>query len=97
MHEQLTALIKNLDVYNCEECKQCPSYKYDLRCDDDCFAGKLADYLISNGVVPVVRCKDCKNGEVDDPKDFPDQYYCHEGHMWNKGCHFCADGEQKGG
>ena len=47
--------------------------------------------------VPVVRCKDCKHGEVDDPECFPGQYYCHEGHMWNKGCHFCADGERKDG
>ena len=28
--------------------------------------------------VPVVRCRECKEGEIDDP-DFPDQYYCHAG------------------
>ena len=33
--------------------------------------------------VPVVRCRECKQGEIDDP-DFPDEYYCHEGCGWNK-------------
>lgn len=45
--------------------------------------------------VEVVRCKDCKHGEIDDP-DFPYQYYCRMGHMWNDAYHFCADGERKG-
>jgi hypothetical protein len=44
--------------------------------------------------VEVCRCKDCKHGEVDDP-DFPDLHYCHCGHMWNDGEHFCADGERR--
>lgn len=47
--------------------------------------------------VPVVRCKDCKHGEVDDPKCFPDLYYCHEGCGWNKAHFYCADGERKDG
>ena len=46
--------------------------------------------------VPVVRCRECKQGEVDDP-DFPDQYYCHAGFGWNQGDFYCAYGEQKGG
>lgn len=46
--------------------------------------------------VYVVRCKDCKQGEIDDP-DFPDEYYCHEGCGWNKGDFYCAYGEQKEG
>ena len=33
--------------------------------------------------VEVVRCRECKQGEVDDP-DFPDEYYCHAGCGWNK-------------
>ena len=45
---------------------------------------------------PVVRCRDCKQGEVDDP-DFPDQYYCHAGCGWNKGDFYCAYGERKEG
>ena len=46
--------------------------------------------------VPVVRCKYCKQGEIDDP-DFPDQYYCHAGCGWNNGYFYCAYGERKEG
>ena len=46
--------------------------------------------------VEVVRCRECKQGEIDDP-DFPDEYYCHEGCGWNKGDFFCAYGERKEG
>lgn len=46
--------------------------------------------------VPVVRCKDCVHGDIDDP-DSPDEYYCYAGHMWNNANHYCADGERKGG
>ena len=42
----------------------------------------------------IVRCKDCKHGEIDDP-DFPNQYYCHEGCGWNDGNFFCSYGERK--
>jgi hypothetical protein len=43
----------------------------------DC-ATCLADHLIANGVVPVVRCKDCKHGEFEQ-----------ENRMW--ACVRCAD------
>ena len=46
--------------------------------------------------VDVVRCRECKQGEVDDP-DFPDQYYCHAGCGWNNGDFYCAYGERKEG
>ena len=47
--------------------------------------------------VPVVRCKDCKYGEVDDA-DFPAQYLCkHNGADWNDENHFCSYGERKEG
>ena len=46
--------------------------------------------------VPVVRCRECKQGEVDDP-DFPDEYYCHAGCGWNNGDFYCAYGERKEG
>ena len=46
--------------------------------------------------VPVVRCRECKQGEIDDP-DFPDQYYCHAGCGWNNGGFYCAYGEPKEG
>ena len=44
--------------------------------------------------VPVVRCRECKQGEIDDP-DFPDQYFCHAGCGWSKGDFYCAYGERK--
>ncbi len=44
--------------------------------------------------VPVVRCRECNQGEVDEP-DFPDQYCCHAGCGWNKGDFYCAYGERK--
>ena len=46
--------------------------------------------------VEVVRCRECKQGEIDDP-DFPDEYYCHAGCGWNKGDFYCAYGERKDG
>ena len=46
--------------------------------------------------VPVVRCRECKQGEIDD-QDFSDQYYCHAGCGWNKGDFYCAYGERKEG
>ena len=44
--------------------------------------------------VDVVRCRECKQGEIDDP-DFPDEYYCHAGCGWNKGDFYCAYGERE--
>ena len=44
--------------------------------------------------IPVVRCRECNKGEIDDP-DFPDEYYCHAGCGWNKGDFYCAYGERK--
>ena len=46
--------------------------------------------------IPVVRCRECNKGEIDDP-DFPDEYYCHAGCGWNKGDFYCAYGERKEG
>lgn len=47
--------------------------------------------------VEVVRCRDCKHGELDDP-DFPDQYFCsYDGSAWNGGDHFCSYGEREEG
>ena len=55
----------------------------------------IAQHLIANGVMPVVRCKDCKYGEVDDV-DLPTQYLCHyNGTDWNDENHFCSYGEQR--
>ena len=47
--------------------------------------------------VPVVRCRECKFGEVDDA-DFPAQQLCkHNGADWNDENHFCSYGERKEG
>ena len=47
--------------------------------------------------VEVVRCKNCKYGEVDDA-DFPAQYLCkHNGADWNDENHFCSYGEKRRG
>ena len=47
--------------------------------------------------VPVVRCKDCKYGEVDDA-DLPTQYLCnYHGADWNDENPFCSYGERKDG
>lgn len=59
-------------------------------------AKRLLAYMPAADVAPVVRCKDCKQGEVDDP-DFPDQYYCHAGCGWNNGDFYCAYGEREEG
>lgn len=62
---------------------------------DDDWVYRFVQEFPSIDAVQVVRCKDCKYGEVDDP-DFPDQYYCHStGFTWNEGDFFCADGERK--
>ena len=59
------------------------------------FADMISDFSTVDAV-EVVRCRECNQGEVDDP-DFPDQYYCHAGCGWNKGDFYCAYGERKEG
>ena len=56
MKDRLIDLLINADVYDSHECRLCTKEDY---CDY-CNAEKLADHLIENDVVPVVRCKDCK-------------------------------------
>ena len=64
------------------------------KCDrqTDCFVKEMQTV----DAVPVIRCLECKQGEIDDPY-FPDQYYCHAGCGWNKGDFYCAYGERKEG
>ena len=78
---------------------------YELSDEDWSVTGGTAIRLICTAVnqaptvdaVPVVRCKDCKYGEVDDA-DFPAQYLCkHNGADWNDENHFCSYGERKEG
>ena len=77
-----------IDYYYLAEKIECPGeplvYWYDIE------AAPTVD------AVEVVRCRECKQGEIDDP-DFPDEYYCHEGCGWNKGDFYCAYGERKEG
>ena len=56
----------------------------------------LKDAIARRDKQIAVRCRECKQGEVDDP-DFPDQYYCHAGCGWNNGDFYCAYGERKEG
>lgn len=78
-------------------CRKCNNEFSDEPCEPpDCFILEAVKSLPSIDAVPVVRCRECKQGEVDDP-DFPDQYYCHEGCGWNNGDFYCAYGERKEG
>ena len=56
----------------------------------------LKDAIARRDKQIAVRCRECKQGEVNDP-DFPDQYYCHAGCGWNNGDFYCAYGEREEG
>lgn len=77
-----------IDYYYLAEKIECPGAP--LVYWDDIEAAPTVD------AVEVVRCRECKQGEIDDP-DFPDEYYCHAGCGWNKGDFYCAYGERKEG
>ena len=78
-------------------CKVCGRWFAKIRDDEElCDKCEISLRRLSGYAVPVVRCKDCKQGEIDDP-DFPDEYYCHAGCGWNKGDFYCAYGERKEG
>ena len=71
-------------------CIDCSFFMDDKYCR---FETMLSEAPTINAI-PVVRCRECKQGEIDDP-DFPDEYYCHAGCGWNKGDFYCAYGERK--
>ena len=73
-------------------CIDCSLFMDDKYCR---FETMLSEAPTINAI-PVVRCRECNQGEIDDP-DFPDEYYCHEGCGWNKGDFYCAYGERKEG
>lgn len=52
----------------------------------------VADYLLDNDVVPVVRCKDCKHYLYD---DFDGAYVCMQLSKYVKPDFWCAHGERK--
>ena len=71
-------------------CIDCSFFMDDKYCR---FETMLSEAPTINAI-PVVRCRECNKGEIDDP-DFPDEYYCHAGCGWNKGDFYCAYGERK--
>ena len=77
-----------IDYYYLAEKIECPGEPLVYWCDIE--SAPTVD------AVEVVRCRQCKQGEIDDP-DFPDEYYCHAGCGWNKGDFYCAYGERKEG
>ena len=71
-------------------CIDCSLFMDDKYCR---FETMLSEAPTINAI-PVVRCRECNKGEIDDP-DFPDEYYCHAGCGWNKGDFYCAYGERE--
>lgn len=69
--EKLINILVNLDTYNCEECQNCASFKYDLPCDDNCFCEKTTDYLIDKGVT-VQESNSCEYCE--EYEDLPEHF-----------------------
>lgn len=52
---------------------------------------------VHSAVPEIIRCRECKHGEVDNPC-FPDQYLCRRnGSDWNNGDHYCGYAERKEG
>jgi hypothetical protein len=64
-----------------------------------CHYDVIADHLIANDVVPVVRCKDCKHWNIRTGNDPSLKYYCNADGMWCKPVRsaddFCSYGERK--
>ena len=58
MRDRLVELLSEADAKctNTVFCNECSAYGKGR----DCIDYNIADHLIENGVVPVVRCKDCK-------------------------------------
>lgn len=64
------------------------------------WAELIADHLIANGVVPVVRCKDCKHCEkeypvcngIDEPQP---KYLCKVADTYMNPDDYCSCGERK--
>ena len=88
--ERLVELIQNYDCMSeayviCDECGGCTE-----TCIINEKISPLADYLIANNVMPVIRCKDCKYFKYDD--------YCDQDKMEHSRCRkedFCSYAEPK--
>ena len=87
--EKLTDLISTarFDVERiCDErmdCEDCPAAVH----EGECKAGYIADHLIANDVVPVVRCNNCQKRTKSN--------WCNLLMMEVKGDNFCSYGERK--
>lgn len=55
------------------------------------FATEIADHLIENDAVIVVRCKDCKHWEHEEDVDF----VCKRHYGYRASLDFCSQGERK--
>ena len=62
---------------------------------------RLAEHLIANDVVPVVRCKDCKHWDIQENCDPSFMYFCNADalYAWGRPARnaddFCSYGERK--
>ena len=69
---------------------------YSMMVDDECLSNEeIAEILIANDVVPVVRCKGCKqwsrnSGVAESPNG---HCFCHD--IETNGHDFCSYGERK--
>ena len=60
------------------------------------FFGSIADHLIANDVVPVVRCRDCKHYiPFDNECEEPHNHYTEDGFREVHDNDFCSYGERK--
>lgn len=73
---------------DCKKYAECEWRKSVHTCPENCNHFKHKDEVI------VIRCKDCKHGELDDGSMH--WYLCrHNGCDWNEGEHFCSYGERQ--
>ena len=79
-------------------CKWCNATRPDEPCEPcDCAIMLFYDGMNTEDAVEVVRCKECKNGELDE-SERDDYYLCHHhGCDCNDGNHFCSYGERREG
>ena len=92
MRDRLVELLA--EIHNC-----CPKKSSCEKCEyrelENCRSYSDADFLIANGVVPVVRCKDCKHCRKDTYFDYCDKYSRPFDKLYVEKDHFCSYGERK--
>ena len=92
MREKLIELLYEAeDKCNYADCGQCEYIGLDA-----CGFRMIANHLIANDVVPVVRCKDCKHYiPLDNECEEPHNHYTEEGFREVHDNDFCSYGERK--